>query len=875
MLLHTASFFLGLALFAGSTRTLEHSHHIKGLRGHLRHQDGHQHHQRDADTVQNSGVEAHHHHSHHHKKHHSHHSDNEHHHHKHHGKRGIELPEDKMKVDEALMVMPPQVQDLYKNFQKKKTTGNAVMDRLKQVYERAQLDRDILEINCKDRKEDLAFEVKSARLSLMAAESDRTRLANRMQSLQLKTEQLSNEVGVIGQQFKMHRTVCDQTKWDSAAQLALLSQDLPLAKKVLEKASTACQGGTAPALLECGMPDGTTVVTFKEKADRTTIAQMSPVAERFVSLSLERAVHGHSAEATTAAFLGLGSHSGQRLWLHRGRHGGSHIDLMQLNDEDGDHDGHHHHHDHDDGSSNSSIASARRHASPVKRLLLQRRLPSSLCKAVEKAPKCEGLMDAMATFVGNVQDSVDELQDRAEQSGEHCERSLEDYESQMREVNGRIRAANTMLSNGAAEGSDLDAERKRREESFDALNKEATRQVQMCAHQSEEIASTMCGVRRLRKEMATLDTSLPKFKGECEVTEWIKGPCTSSCGVPGGGKQNITREIITQPAESTCPPLRIERTCNDKACPVDCLMDLWSPWTKCSKSCGGGSRSRQRTIRREPAGGIPCAETAQEVTCNTHACDLDCKLTEWTEWSGCSKACEKGHQVRTRQVLVPSLGEGKCPRKTSLDRRESKTCNKVTCKEALGTETPKCATKLDVVFVVDSSGSVGEAGFKKVQEFVGKALDRSKLGEQHMKVGVVQFGSTASVEADLSADAAATKTKVNAMTWQKSNTNTAEALAVARDVLTQGRQEAPSVAVVITDGMPTSKYLTATAVSRVHKRAIRLLFVTVGNGVNKRVMKQWASWPPKENVVSVPSFKELDEKLVTKILANICPVLEK
>ena len=61
----------------------------------------------------------------------------------------------------------------------------------------------------------------------------------------------------------------------------------------------------------------------------------------------------------------------------------------------------------------------------------------------------------------------------------------------------------------------------------------------------------MCGVKKLRKELHTMKvvdiTKDKNFMGDCEVTDWVAGQCTSMCGAMGG-KQNITREVVTVPA---------------------------------------------------------------------------------------------------------------------------------------------------------------------------------------------------------------------------------------------------------------------------------------------------------------------------------------
>lgn len=95
----------------------------------------------------------------------------------------------------------------------------------------------------------------------------------------------------------------------------------------------------------------------------------------------------------------------------------------------------------------------------------------------------------------------------------------------------------------------------------------------------------------------TCNTSVPCGSPHWQVSAW--SPCSSSCG---GG--NATRQatcmlqdlhVPAQQNGSTCPASAgpqpaVERTCNT----APCFTYTWnfSPWSACSASCGGGTRSR-------------------------------------------------------------------------------------------------------------------------------------------------------------------------------------------------------------------------------------------------------------------------------------------
>ena len=72
-----------------------------------------------------------------------------------------------------------------------------------------------------------------------------------------------------------------------------------------------------------------------------------------------------------------------------------------------------------------------------------------------------------------------------------------------------------------------------------------------------------------------------------------------------------------------------KRTCKDKIIdiltkfprPRDCIVSDWTPWSACSKGCGGGITTRTRRVEY-PAkyGGSPCPTLVNRRACNTQPC---------------------------------------------------------------------------------------------------------------------------------------------------------------------------------------------------------------------------------------------------------------
>merc|ERR1719158_1206286 len=83
--------------------------------------------------------------------------------------------------------------------------------------------------------------------------------------------------------------------------------------------------------------------------------------------------------------------------------------------------------------------------------------------------------------------------------------------------------------------------------------------------------------------------------------------------------------------------------------------------------------------------GDPCGKTTETKPCNMAACEKDCVLAPWTEWTSCSKDCDGGTQKRVKTIKEPVEGEGKCKGQWEPERLEYKQCNMHRCVVPNGT----------------------------------------------------------------------------------------------------------------------------------------------------------------------------------------------
>lgn len=182
----------------------------------------------------------------------------------------------------------------------------------------------------------------------------------------------------------------------------------------------------------------------------------------------------------------------------------------------------------------------------------------------------------------------------------------------------------------------------------------------------------------------------------CAVSEWSQfSPCSATCGK---GLRSRTRTyLMEQKAQmSMCKRQLDERemcAADMPFCPGGdpndfgevpafdpriCMVSEWSPWTPCTATCGTGHRMRSRRYL-DRMGRKKCDKemvrkemcVADVPTCNHEEREFisdDCAVTQWSDFSPCSKTCGKGVTMRTRSYLVASADHSHCNIRTRDER---------------------------------------------------------------------------------------------------------------------------------------------------------------------------------------------------------------
>jgi len=393
-----------------------------------------------------------------------------------------------------------------------------------------------------------------------------------------------------------------------------------------------------------------------------------------------------------------------------------------------------------------------------------------------------------------------------------------------------------------------------------------------CRDEVDALLHKLCNLQQVRDQMS-LAAGKKELPQDCEVTEWRDGVCSTSCG---GGARSNAREvlILASLGGAACPPLRMTQPCSEEECPEDCETSAWSGWSSCSARCDGGFQERIRSVTVQPnGGGVSCGNLVSVRACNSRACDRDCMLAEWSTWSLCSLPCDGGSQERHRKVERRALGSGFCPAAEAGERLERQPCNDLACPEASNV---RChGAPVDLVLLVDASGSVGAQGVASFKKLALELARRYPLGATASRVAVATFADEAHIVSGLEGDLKVLEGKLNSgMSWTRGASMLSRGLALANTVLVGSRKEAAPIVLVLTDGRVSDPFLAAQVSARIRGRGTRLLFAVAGRGKEATTLfERLSSQPARENVIFVPSFAELEQNLTAvagSVLQRTC-----
>merc|ERR1719265_3054214 len=235
--------------------------------------------------------------------------------------------------------------------------------------------------------------------------------------------------------------------------------------------------------------------------------------------------------------------------------------------------------------------------------------PGGSMKCPPTPPDCGLLHDKMSLMWGTYKDQVDELQDQMDRKENEWNTLKESFNSQIEILTGTLGTFSAQLAEATANLAADREEQGSKEEEKRTLDADYEEYMGKCKTRIEWILfQDICAIVVVRNAVLVDSTVCPTAEiFDCAVEDWVPGTCSVSCDdecphpddpFQCGGWQTLTRRILTQPNSCglSCPVLTYQKKCNQIKCPVDCVMSEWSDYSKCTKDCEGGVQQRTRDV---------------------------------------------------------------------------------------------------------------------------------------------------------------------------------------------------------------------------------------------------------------------------------------
>ena len=190
----------------------------------------------------------------------------------------------------------------------------------------------------------------------------------------------------------------------------------------------------------------------------------------------------------------------------------------------------------------------------------------------------------------------------------------------------------------------------------------------------------------------------------------------------------------------------------------------------------------------------------------------------------------------------------------------------------------RCSSNLiqDVVFVIDTSGSIGSTRFQLIREFTANVTTELIRSSPRSEVGVILFSSTAYIRFSLQTYTSLSSLllAINNLPYSDgSRTDTDEALGLLLSTAQNGllglRNDSLKVAIVITDGQSSDRSATLSAAAALHASNIFDVYAVGVGGANLDELEGVASNP--NYVFFTSSFNGTGLQLLqSRIIPQLC-----
>merc|ERR1719380_162295 len=161
--------------------------------------------------------------------------------------------------------------------------------------------------------------------------------------------------------------------------------------------------------------------------------------------------------------------------------------------------------------------------------------------------------------------------------------------------------------------------------------------------------------------------------------------------------------------------------------------------------------------------------------------------------------------------------------------------------------------------------------------FVKDLVSLYTLGVNETQLGVLEYSKTGKIVSPLQNSMEEVLPMIEKISFQRGVTDMAQGLSLAKTILMEGRKEASSVVILLTDGKPSCKFSTSKAATELREMGVRLVIVPIFLYGDPAFMEELASDPPEDNVIKIGGLEVLANDTIgeaTKIMTGTCAMLE-
>lgn len=144
-----------------------------------------------------------------------------------------------------------------------------------------------------------------------------------------------------------------------------------------------------------------------------------------------------------------------------------------------------------------------------------------------------------------------------------------------------------------------------------------------------------------------------------------------------------------------------------------------------------------------------------------------------------------------------------------------------------------CRVDTDVMFVLDSSGSIGASNYELVKDYAYNFTESLFRDDGNSsKVGVIPYSSDANVEIELDFVTQPLLEQIRNLPYIGGGTNTGDALSLLLSVPWRTGLSVLRIAIVLTDGESNDRALVNSIASQVHSLEPSVIVFAIGVGAN-------------------------------------------